>query len=391
MIKLATAKEIQEIDRRAEKKYGIPSLLSMETAGINAADLLVERFWKNRTPAGPFVFLAGKGNNGGDAFVMARRFFLTGKKNCAIILAQGAPADDADPGVNLAVCRSLDIPVCSLPEDPDLSWRLLEAAEVVFDGLAGTGLRGALREPLAGLVGRLNSLDVMRVAIDVPSGLGDEFQAGQPILNAQVTLTMGLPKRALFLPAARAACGRIITVPLCYPSALIEDSALRGELLDHDDLQSLLPRLPASAHKNTRGHLAVFAGAVGTTGAAILAATAAARARTGLVTIFTDPEAYPLLASHVVSVMARPVTAASLDKKNLEARFRALLLGPGFGLTDSKKALMKSLLTVQLPLLIDADGLTLLAGLDPRDVRGREQSLILTPHPGECARLLDLS
>jgi hydroxyethylthiazole kinase-like uncharacterized protein yjeF len=388
MRRIVTAAQMAEIDRRAETEFGMPSLTLMENAGLKAVLHLHDAVFRGRLPDGPFVFCAGRGNNGGDALVMARHFFLLGKKDVAIILAAGEPPEKSAPSVNLAVCRALGVAVLDWRKDAAVCRDALSRARLVCDGLAGTGLKGAPDGPLKGLIDEINAGAAERIAIDVPSGVGDEFREGAPAVRADITLTFGLPKLCLYLPAARPLAGRIAVIDPGFPPPLLADDALPGELLEPLDFPALLPPLRADAHKNTRGHLGVFAGAPGTSGAAALASQAAARCRVGLVTLYTDPDAYPALAARLASVMTRPVTEQTLDREEIEKKHRALLIGPGFGLGKEKEAFFRTLLSLNLPKVIDADGLTLLGALGERAPRPAGQPLVLTPHPGECSRLI---
>jgi NAD(P)H-hydrate epimerase len=232
----------------------------------------------------------------------------------------------------------------------------------------------------------MNASAGRRVAIDVPSGLGAGFRGGWPVVHAECTLTMGLPKSCLYLPRGRAHCGRILVVEPGFPRPLLQDPEIRCELIDDGTFEAILGPLPVEAHKGDRGRLAVFAGAPGTTGAAWLASHAAARARVGLVSLFADPVTLPLVAPSCRSVMAKPWDTA--DPRCFDAsRYDALLVGPGWGLGEDRARWLGLLAATSLPGVLDADGITLLARLGgtarPR-LGGR---WVLTPHPGEFARL----
>ncbi len=398
-VKLVDSPRMAEIDLRSQRDFGIPSLLLMENAGIKAYLALKRAVLRGKRPEGCLTFVAGKGNNGGDAFVMARQCFLDGASGVSVVLADGRPPDGTDPGANLHMCEALGISVVSWPEQAEKARALISDADWVFDGIAGTGLRGALREPLTALVDAVNAASGRKVAIDVPSGVGDGFLAGFPAVHADYTLCMGLAKTCMYLPRARLFCGRIIVVPLGFPPALVEDPGIPGELLEQKAFRHIMPPIPADAHKNRRGHLAVFAGSPGTTGAAWLSATAAARARVGLVTVFLDAETYPLIVSRFSSVMARPWDqSAKPERSGFDpARFSAVLVGPGWGIAKEKESWLRYLMSLDLPGVIDADGLTLLGGL-PRGVgrpTDKDTSLggrwVLTPHPGEFSRLTGAS
>jgi NAD(P)H-hydrate epimerase len=381
------------IDQRSQAEFAIPSTILMEDAGVMAWAIARRVMRAGGSPGGPLVFLAGKGNNGGDAFVMARRAAVEGATGISIILG-GRPADGSDPAIMLAVCQALGIECIDWPSQSERALERITEAAWLFDGIAGTGLRGALRSPLADLVEPVNASRGKRLAIDVPSGVGDEFRAGFPAVRADATLTMGLPKLCLYLPHARILCGRIHVVPVGFPPSLLEAPDIPGELLRPSAWRSLAPEIPPDTHKNRRGHLAVFAGARGTTGAAWLCASAAARSRVGLVTLFTDSDAYPVVAPKLTSVMCRPwdapdpVAAGTADASSWDpSRFSAVLAGPGWGLTAGKERWLEALFGQKLSGVIDADGLTLLARIASRgrvDLGGR---WVLTPHPGEFSRL----
>jgi len=265
----------------------------------------------------------------------------------------------------------------------------LSRAAWIFDGIAGTGLRGALRAPLAELVEAVNAAPGTRVAIDVPSGVRDSFAAGDPAVQADATLTMGLPKLCLYLPRARALSGRICVVPLGFPPALVEDPSIPGQMLSLDAWRDFARPIPADTHKNRRGHLAVFAGSPGTTGAAWLCSTAAARSRLGLVSLFAGADVYPILAARSASVMVKPweePRAPEWRGPDL-AGYSGVLAGPGWGLSDGRERWLARLVKLPVSGVIDADGITLLsriAGRGPQTLGGR---WVLTPHPGEFSRL----
>jgi len=382
-VKIVSSEAMTRIDVRSQAEFAIPSMVLMEDAGVKAWGRLRSDVWRGRPPRGRIVVAAGRGNNGGDAFVMARQAAVEGVGPLCIVLAGGRPEPGSDPGRNLAACEALGIEMFDWPVQRDHVLSRLTDAAWILDGLSGTGLRGALKSPLADLVSALNQSPARRVALDVPSGVGDGFRQDFPAVRANVTLTMGLPKLCLYLPRARALCGRILVVPVGFPPALVEDASIAGEMLGPRAWEAFIPPIPADTHKNRRGHLAVFAGSPGTTGAAILCATAAARARVGLVTLFADRESYPVIAPRLTSVMCRPWDPGEWQP----SRFTALLVGPGWGTGKDRAGWLDALLSLSIPGVIDADGLTLLgarASEGKLDLGGR---WVLTPHPGEFSRL----
>jgi NAD(P)H-hydrate epimerase len=372
------------IDRLARERFHLPALVLMEDAGLTAWRLACERLWDGGRPDGPIVFLAGRGNNGGDALVMARQCLLGGHRALCVVLA-GEPSVESPAGLHLAVCQALGIEILRFPaEAARVEERLAQAAWLV-DGLAGTGLAGAARPPLDALIRLANAAAARTLAVDLPSGTGDAFRQGYPAVEAEFTLTIGLPKVCLYLPLVRPYCGQILVVPGVFPQELTAGPDIPGEMLDDGALRDLTP-LPREAHKGRRGHLAVFAGSEGTTGAAWLASTAAARSRPGLTTLFLDRALYLSAFRRFQSVMVRPWEPGS--GQGFEGRrFSALLVGPGWGLGPERARWLGQLLQLGLPGVLDADGITLLAGLSEPRLAGR---WVLTPHPGEFARLAGL-
>ncbi len=376
------------IDRLARERFHLPELVLMEDAGLTAWRLAGERLWGGDRPDGAVVFLAGRGNNGGDALVMARQCCLDGHRELCVVLA-GEPAADSPAGLHLAICQALGIEILRFPAEASRVEERLAHASWLVDGLAGTGLSGAARPPLDALIRLVNAAAARTLAVDLPSGTGDAFRQGYPAVEAESTLTIGLPKLCLYLPLIRPYCGQILVVPGVFPRPLVEAEDIPGEMLDEEALRELKP-LPREAHKGRRGHLAVFAGSEGTTGAAWLASTAAARSRTGLTTLFLDRALYSSTFRRFQSVMIRPwepASAASWPKGFEPRRFSALLVGPGWGLGPERAAWLARLLGLALPGVLDADGISLLAGLPAPRLDGR---WVLTPHPGEFARLAGL-
>ena len=382
-MKIVSSEVMARIDGRSRTEFAYPSSTLLEDAGVKAWASVRRVIWSGRR-RGRLVFLAGRGNNGGDALVMARQAAVEHSRSLAVVLAGGRPADDSEPGRMLAMCEALGIPCLGWPEQSDAVRARLAEAAWVFDGIAGTGIHGALRPPLSDLVDAVNASPGKKIAIDVPSGIGDEYRQGHPALRADFTLTMGLPKVCLYLPHARVLCGRIMVIDVGFPPPLLEDPEIPGELLRRSAWRKLAPPIAPDTYKNRRGHLAVFAGARGTTGAAWLSASAAARSRLGLVTLFVDADAYPIVAQKLTSVMCRPWDASeSWD----HASFSGVLAGPGWGLSQEKERWLERLLARAVMGVIDADGITLLGRIASRaapDLGGR---WVLTPHPGEFSRL----
>jgi NAD(P)H-hydrate epimerase len=370
-----------EIDRRAQDEYGFPGLVLMENAGLKAYRLLRRCYWKDGMPRGSTVFVVGKGNNGGDAMVVARQLYLDGYRDEVIVTAVDADA------TQVRMCRRLGIPIIAWPEVR--ARNAISGASTIVDGLMGTGIRGALRQPLDSVVAAVNEGKGFTVAVDVPSGIGDEYRKGMPAVEADVTLTMGLPKLSLYLPHARPLCGDIHVVELGFPPGLVQSDEIPGTMLTPEWAREQVPSVDAAAYKNKRGTVAVFAGTEGTTGAAVLAATGAAHSRAGLVNLFIDRSGYLAAASQLSSIMVRPVDFAGAPEELSSpvslAGFDARVVGPGWGRNENRRRWLRAVMTSGIGVL-DADGIAVFAE-DPDALRPLPHPWVLTPHPGEFSRL----
>jgi NAD(P)H-hydrate epimerase len=374
---------MKEIDQLTIEEWGISDLVLMENAGIRILEE-AERL----TPidaGGTVVCAAGAGNNGGDALVVARQIFSRRKNPVSVVITAKSGSEAFN--INLRICRRLGIKIFEYGDRAADS--VIDSADIIFDGIAGTGIRGPLRDPLPGLSDLINNSSGFVVSIDVPSGIGEEFRKGYPAVKADCTLTVGLPKRGLFLPYARPFCGRIETVPIGFPEELkskisLESDKIDCRLVSDYYLEELMPVPETDSYKNKRGHLAVFAGSPGTSGAASLCSEAALRTAAGLVSLFADDDVYPQLAARHLSVMVRPFSGELPDMSG----FSAAAVGPGWGV-NGRTGLLIDILKEGSGVL-DADGLNVLAALisdKPEEIPDLGGRWVLTPHPGEFKRL----
>jgi NAD(P)H-hydrate epimerase len=406
MIPVATADEMRRADRLASERHGVPGLLLMENAGRAATDVL-ERV------TGPVrgrrvVVVAGKGQNGGDGFVVARQLLARGAA-VSVWLAADAGEIGGSARTNLDALRRSGVPVIEVPVSAAavLAARVATArgfhaalvgADLVVDALLGTGARGPATGRVACAIEAINRSGRPVCALDLPSGLSaDHGDLLGPTVRATLTVTLGLAKVGLYLPAGVAHAGRVELADIGVPRAWLAEG-IGAALLEEDDVRALLPGRPVDSHKGRFGHLLVVAGSLGKTGAAVLASRGALRAGTGLVTCATASSQQPVVAGHLVEGMteALPETASgSVSAKAVELvlewsrRTDAVAIGPGLGLDHETQSAVRDLAReIERPLVLDADALTALAGRlgALRQARGPR---LLTPHPGEAARLLD--
>ncbi len=376
MIPLVSPEVMADIDRSAQQDFRIPGLLLMEQAGVIGFRRCTETYPQRFTAGAHMVFVAGRGNNGGDALVMAREAAVQGFRNITAVMLPGQPNESA--GVQLAICRAMDIPVLSWEREQDRAAEVLERCDVIFDGITGTGLKGPLRPDPAEAVRLINRSKAFCIAVDVPSGLHEKAASVDRIVTADCTVTMGLPKIPCYLPPLRGFCGKIIRVNPGFPPVLFERVDVKAYLLD-EEVDCVLPAVSPTAYKTTRGHTAVFAGSRNYPGAARLAAGAASATRTGLVSFLGDDE----LTDRLTGVMDPSVVFGS-SSAELPGRYTAVLCGPGWGRGNHRRQLLNRVIASGLPGVIDADGLHALAD-EPADLGGR---FVLTPHPGEFSRLI---
>ncbi len=385
-MKVVDSLRMARIDREAQDRFSIPEIVLMEDAGRGIYAVLREKIWKSGPPGGLVVFLAGKGNNGGDALVVARLCRLAGMSRLAVILGSGEPKAENLAGVHLKICRSLGIDVIDYGAEKRQAHRLLGEARWLVDGLLGTGGTGPVRPPLVELIQRCNRVSALRIAVDIPSGIGDAYRKGNTAFQADYTLTVELPKLCLYLPNTRRFCGDIHLVRGVFPPELVEHEDIPGQMITDQLKRHLLRPLAPDSHKGQRGHLAVFAGSEGTTGAAWLCSTSAARSRAGLVTLFLDRSLYTGNIPKYSSVMLHPWDGDLPDLR----KFDALLVGPGWGLSEQRERCLEQLFRSRIQGVLDADGISLLAALRKKKTVKLGGAWILTPHPGEFSRLLDM-
>ena len=391
-----TAAEMRALDARAIRELGVPGSQLMDAAGSGAAALITR--WLAPIRGRRIVVVCGKGNNGGDGYVVARRLRARGAAVtvCSTVRREEVQGDAAEA---LAGWRGR-IEAIDAGPDPGALVRALERAEAVVDALLGTGLTGPARGQVAVAIEAINEAGrrgIPVIALDLPSGLASDHSALLgPTVRATRTVTFAGLKRSLLLHPAAAQAGAVEVVDIGVPADLAARDITTWQL-EAADVRRYFPAREADAHKGRFGHLLVVAGSRGKTGAAVLAARAALRSGVGLCTIATPASQQPIVAAQVPEYMteALPETAAgslalAARERVLELAHRmdAVALGPGLSLHPESQELARALVAeVERPLIADADALSALAGhLDL--LRRALGPRALTPHPGEMARML---
>ena len=399
-MKILTAAEMREVDRLTTKQHGVPSLTLMENAGKSVADFIAARFPDFRRR--PIVVLCGKGNNGGDGFVAARHLLKMGANVRAYLV--GDPREvKGDAATNLNRWKKAQGKLfVDRPGKPAVPAEFPPDA-IIVDALLGTGIRGAVQGRLAEEIAAANrhhpGCNV--VAIDIPSGLdADTGDAPGPVVVADYTVTFTAPKPGLLLGAGPGHVGELLVRHIGSPYDLIDEIG-KGNLRWSEPAEFARfanPRKP-EGHKGDYGHALIVAGSVGKTGAAVLASWAALRAGAGLVTVATPEPALPTVAAHTPEVMTEPLAATragAISEHSLEGDLfatllkgkRALAIGPGLTTQQETQSFVRAVLKAQseIPIVLDADGLNAFAGR-AAELKNRNGFLVVTPHPGEMARL----
>jgi hydroxyethylthiazole kinase-like uncharacterized protein yjeF len=402
--------QIREFDQSWISR-GVPGIVLMENAGRGAAHLIglkarprssgekprqgssvvgsCVRCADERSLGGVGVLLlAGVGNNGGDAFVIARHLAARAANVRVWGLVPGA-ALKSDAKIAWEAMEAVGIRLEAVPEEG--TWlSAFKEADLIVDGLLGTGADRPVEGLLSRLIDAVNRSETSVIALDIPSGL--DAETGKVLgsaIRAEHTVTFAHLKKGLLTTAGHAHAGNITVSHIGVPSALPAQMEPAAWLLEESDLMSALaPRSPA-AHKGTAGRVTVIAGSPGTVGAARLSSRACLRAGAGLVTLLTDPETVAQLEGEVVEVMT---ASYKTEKASLLLRSAdAIVLGPGLGRGPEARAISQRAFAEGRPTVVDADGLRLIAEDRAAFVGAPERLFVLTPHPGEAAALLSMS
>ncbi len=434
-MKALTSEEMREVDRLTTERLGIPSLQLMETAGTLAANSLAEFIREAGLEARAIAVLCGKGNNGGDGFVVARHLYPAGGR-VRVYLFAGLDDLRGDAATNFQRWRNLGGDVISIPDEKswDAAWPEIAGADVIVDAIFGTGFRGAASGAIGQAINDINHMShdataarpAIIFAVDTPSGLPSDGSAAEgPILRVHHTVTFTAPKVGQLVSRDAAAAGALRVVNIGSPAALVEEVG-RGALRwsEPEEFAELPLVRTTDGHKGLYGHILVVAGSLGKSGAAVMSGSAALFAGAGLVTVATPDVVLAIVAAAHPEYMTEglfstdvgtaakrnladsPPLPQSADPKEIDKfvkghrmRFAAiqagktvLAVGPGLGTHHETQEFIRTIVKwSEVPVVIDADGLNAF-GRRADELRDRKTKfLAITPHPGEMARLLNSS
>ncbi len=399
-MKLVFAKEMRALDKAASEYIGLPTMVLMENAGKAvaeaAADFLEECFGKN------IIIFTGKGNNGGDGFVAARWLSNNGAKVKIFLVS---PWQDlvGDAAKQLRICKKCGIEIFALQDDRsslDVAEVSCRHADLLIDAIFGTGFTGALTGLQQRACRLMNGTAVPVLAVDIPSGVNaDTGMADTDAVQARLTVTLASAKPGLFLYPGTEAAGDITIADIGMPTMLLDHSESKKFLLTGEIVRDLLPLRSGDCHKGEAGRVVIAAGSPGFTGAAALCANAAVKAGAGLVRLLT-----PLCSREILAVKLTEVMVEGLIERMpgvlgggavgtvlaKVASSDVLAIGPGLGTAASTAEVIREILhSADKPVVIDADALTALQGHTDL-LQLMQVPKILTPHPGELGRLLDI-
>ncbi len=395
-MKVVTAQEMRKIDRTTIRKFGIAGHVLMERAGMAVARRIQELFERKKA-----VVLAGGGNNGGDGIVAARELFNS-RWNVRVFLLIKEDRLSPDCLYQLRIARKMGVPV-------EFRMAITEAdvhGAVVIDAMFGTGLNKPVEGAMAKVIGFLDKSRSPVISIDIPSGISsDSGQVMGIAVKAGYTVTFGLPKRGHLLYPGAEHTGKLFIENIGFPEDLLNSDYLKVEIPEKMEMAHLVPERPRYSHKGDYGHVLVVAGSRGKTGAAFMTAKACLRAGAGLVTIGIPESLKDVFQCRVTEEMTLPLPdrgdgtlsseAAQTILGFLAETADVLCIGPGIGVTDETRKLMGEIVRSSRALMVvDADGINSLCETKGR-ARGARDILkkasapvIITPHPGEMARLL---
>jgi NAD(P)H-hydrate epimerase len=397
----ANSAQMRFIDERMTSDFSYPSILLMETAGRRSAECIAELF-----PLSNFLILIGPGNNGGDGLVIARYLHRMGK-SIRLLFSSSPDVFEHDSRINYQIVKHLGLPVHVFdPKSPTDVRSLVTDGTILIDALLGVRAYGPLRSPLLELVNTLRPLHVSVVAIDLPTGLiADSGKVETAPLRCDYTITFQLPKICHFTTPAAGFCGKVIVMDIGIFDEAILSAGISTHVMDHETIRRWYVKRDLNVHKGTYGHVLAVGGSKGKSGAIALTSRASLEMGAGLCTAFIPGSVSCAFHRTTLENMSIPYgsnntaylneTAAEVCLSYLDDK-HVLAIGPGMGNNADTLAFLKGVMTQdKIPVILDADALNLVAE-NPElwevvSPEGYQTRCILTPHPGEMARLMNLT
>ncbi len=399
-MQIVTASEMQQMDRETIESFGLPGRVLMENAGRGVFDVMVKTFpaIKSSGRNHRIGIVAGRGNNGGDGFVIARYLSGVGASVTVYLFSERA-AVKGDAAANLKLLDALRVPVVEITDPALLAQHQTDMRhqEIWVDALLGTGLNAEVRGLFRAVIEFLNSLNRPVIAVDIPSGLNaDTGMICGACIQAHTTVTFGFPKIGHILFPGAGFTGRLETIDIGIPPHIVQGIGPRHHILTPESIARAFPQRAPTSHKGTAGHVLVVAGSAGKAGAAAMSGLAALRSGAGLVTLAIPKSLNAIIQSQIPEIMTAPMDGRKEGiwddslRENIREQLqgkKCLAMGPGMGASpETRKFVLEILSGVSIPVVLDADGLNCVCGrLDV--LKALKAPAILTPHPGEMSRL----
>lgn len=394
-MKIITSEEMQRLDKNAQTKYGISSLVLMENAGMQTIRHIEEKYGSLKKKK--MVVVCGKGNNGGDGFVIARHSANRGADVSVFLLAD-TKGVSGDARTNLIILKKMKVPIHTGISNLKGS---LNKADLIVDAIFGTGLKSDVKGIHAKTIDLINKSGRPIIAVDIPSGIdADTGQIKGSAVKADTTITFGIPKIGHFIYPGAAHSGLLKIADISLPKTLIEKSPIKARLITSGHVKKILPVRRPDAHKGDFGHVFIIAGSPGLTGAAVMASLSALRIGAGLVTLGMPEGLSNILETRLTEAMTLPLPQTEEGTIAVSARTRilnflkkadAVAIGPGLSQNRETAQLVREMIReVKIPIVLDADGINALSG-HTDILRKAKGQVVITPHPGEMARLINIS
>ena len=388
--------EMQQVDQKTITN-GFPEILLMETAGRGTAQLVDESLENKTNKDQQITIFTGKGNNGGDGFVVARFLDMWGY-DVQLICMGGKDDLQGVTLINFELCEMRNITIKSFDQIDKQSLKtILNNTELVVDALLGTGLSGNVRGNYKEVIKLINKTDALVIAVDIPSGInGKTGQVQGVAVKADFTATMAFLKLGLTIYPGREYCGKTRVVDLGMPDSSLNNIGYNHFTLNEKEASNMLPERDITGHKGTFGKIGVIGGAPGMSGAPAMTGMAALRTGTGLVSAIVPRNIQPVVASNSSELITQGINCdkegicleAFSELTKMKNEFDIMAMGPGLSQSAEVKLLVEKMIErFDLPLVLDADGINAIN--NPEILKERKSPLILTPHPGEMARLID--
>ena len=398
--KIVSAKQMQVIDQTTINRYGVSSLILMENAGL-ACVYEIEKYIKNYPLLkGKIKIFCGVGNNGGDGFVIGRHLVNRGYALDLYLVGKFSQLSE-EAKTNALVFSNFGNKFIEVSEENKIDQVDINSNDLIIDAILGNGIKGPLKGFILGVVLKINAAGARVIAIDIPSGLPtDNPDLIGEAIKANLTLAIGLPKISEVLYKTKNFVGDLKILDIGFPKELLTSKDLKNNLISKMDVVNIFPKRAPDGHKGNMGSVAVVAGSVGMTGAAILSTKAAFLAGSGLVKLGIPKSLNEIAEKNLIESLTYPlnqtgeqtVSINAYDEiKKMSKDTTALLIGPGMSLNEETKQLIKKIINdFQIPIVVDADGLTALSE-DLSILESKSKTIVLTPHIGEMSRLTGIT